>query len=65
MTGIVTDCCNYAKHQGGPRYKIKHKSRCLQKIKLANWGGQPPLAPALLLGKVQLHTKEYAVGSRG
>ena len=40
---------------GGPKFEIKHKSRCLQKIKLVNWRGASmsiggpgsPLAPAL------------------
>ena len=32
---------------GGTKFEIKHKSRCLQKSKLVNWGGQAPLAPAL------------------
>ena len=27
-------------YQGGPKFEIKHKSRCLQKSKLVNWGGQ-------------------------
>ena len=42
----------------GSKFEIKHKSRCFQKSKLVNWGGQacrlggpgssgPPLAPAL------------------
>ena len=25
---------------GGPKFKIKHKSRCLEKIKLVNWGAK-------------------------
>ena len=25
---------------GGPKFEIKHKSRCLQKKKLVNWEGQ-------------------------
>ena len=36
---------------GEPKFEIKHKSRCLQKIKLVNWGGKhvdwgvwPPLS---------------------
>ena len=47
-------------YQGGSKLEIKHKSRCLQKRKLVNWGGQacrlegpsppdPHLAPALEL----------------
>ena len=38
-------------HLRGPKFQIKHKSRCLQKSKLVNWvtkhvdsGGQAPLA---------------------
>ena len=34
---------------GGPKFKIKHKSHCVQTKKLVNWGPGPPLAPALLL----------------
>ena len=30
------------------KFEIKHKSHCLQKNKLVNWGGWPPLAPVLL-----------------
>ena len=26
-------------YQGGPKFEIKRKSRCLQKRKLVNWGG--------------------------
>ena len=26
-------------YQGGPKFEIKHNSRCLQKSKLVNWGG--------------------------
>ena len=42
--------------EGGPKFEIKHKSRCLtclQKRKLVNWGGRaiggtrPSLSPAL------------------
>ena len=48
-------------YQGGPKFEIKHKIRCLQKRKLVNWGGGQacrlggpgppgsPLAPALHL----------------
>ena len=25
-------------HQGGPKFEIKHKSRCVQKSKLVDWG---------------------------
>ena len=42
---------------GGPKFEIMHKSRCLQKSKLVNWGAKhvdwgarlpgTPLAPAL------------------
>ena len=40
---------------GGPKFKIKHRSHCLQKSKLADWRGasmsigraRPPLAPAV------------------
>ena len=39
---------------GGPKFEIKHKSRCLQNSKLVDWGTKhvgwgsaPPLAPAL------------------
>ena len=46
-------------YQGGPKFEIKHKSRCLPKSKLVNWGDQacrlggpgppgPSLAPGLL-----------------
>ena len=36
-------------YQGGLKFKIKHRSRCLQKNKLVDWGGggRPPLTPAL------------------
>ena len=45
-------------YQGGPKFEIKRKNRCLQKNKLVNWGGPSmtiggqappglPLAPAL------------------
>ena len=27
-------------YQGGPKFEIKQKSRCLQKSKLVNWRGQ-------------------------
>ena len=27
-------------YQGGPKFDIKHKSRCLQKYELVHWGGQ-------------------------
>ena len=27
-------------YQGGPKFEIKHKSRCLQKSKLVNWGAE-------------------------
>ena len=27
-------------YQGGPRFEIKHKSRCLQKSKLVDWGAK-------------------------
>ena len=40
---------------GGPKFEIRHKSRCFQESKIVNWGrqacqlgGQPPLAPALV-----------------
>ena len=46
-------------YQGGPKFEVKHNSRCLQKSKLVDWRGQacrlgepgppgPPLAPALV-----------------
>ena len=37
--------------RGAPKFEIKHKSLCLQKSKLVDWGGRspwPPLAPALI-----------------
>ena len=41
---------------GGPKFEFKYKSRCLQKIKLVNWGtkhvdwgGQAPLHTQLLV----------------
>ena len=27
-------------YQGGPKFEIKHKNRCLQQSKLVDWGGQ-------------------------
>ena len=36
-------------YQGGPKFKIENKNRCLQKSKLVDWRGQASLlAPALL-----------------
>ena len=26
-------------YQGGPKFEVKHNSRCLQKSKLVDWGG--------------------------
>ena len=58
--------------QGRPKFKNKHKSRCLQQRKLVNYGGQacrlggasfpgPPLAPALIQPNSKLHlpTKSF------
>ena len=32
--------------QGGPKFEIKHKSCCLQKSKLVNWGGSMSIGGA-------------------
>ena len=59
--GRAVDLGGQSVYQEGPKFEIKHKSRCLQKSKLVNWmRGQecrleepgpscppPPLAPAL------------------
>ena len=66
MTGLVegragaraVDLKGPSVDQGGPKFEIKHKSRCFPKSKLAEWGGPsvliggawPPLAPALEQG---------------
>ena len=48
MTGLVegragaraVDLEGQSVDQGGPKFEIKHKSRCLPKSKLAEWGDQ-------------------------
>ena len=41
---------------GGAKFKIKHKSRCLQKSKTVNWGARPPLGAGPVTSKRQLDT---------
>ena len=53
--GRAVDSGGPSVYKGGPKFEIKHKSRCLQKSKLRNWGGvsmlivgaRHSLAPAL------------------
>ena len=55
---LANRACAIAVDLGGPKFEVKHNSRCLQKSKLVDWGakhvdwgGRPPLAPALLADK--------------
>ena len=56
--GRAVDLGGPSVYQGGPKFEIKHNSRCFQKSKLVDWGAKhvnwgspaplpPPLAPAL------------------
>ena len=41
-TGPAAEQSTWGAHvyQGGAKFEIKHKSRCLQKSKLVDWGGK-------------------------
>ena len=55
--GKAVDLRGPSVYPGGPKFEIKHKNRCLQKLKLVDWGAKhvdwgggplpPPLTPAL------------------
>ena len=56
--GRAVDLGRPSGYHGGPKFEIKHKSRCLQKSKLVDWGAKhvdwgagPLLPPALILCK--------------
>ena len=38
--GRAVDLGGPSVYHVGPKFEIKHKSRCIQKSKLVNWGGQ-------------------------
>ena len=53
--GRAVDVGGPSVYQRGAKFKIKHKSRCLQKSKLFNWGAWPPMVPALNTLAIALH----------